>query len=282
MQIFDRGTCGNLNSPTLSLVVIVALSIFRLDAQTPLEYWFSYGGSVSLMSGSTLNIGYQDGYRPDYQKSYHQYRMAFSRSLGSQIRGQFYLVKTYSGKKNDLKLVTRYGLSFTTQLPDLANLRSAWDVDIEYFSKDEDRYRQRIVNSFTIRTQKYKVIDNIKVGLFLRPSFFLNFGGRSISQYAPDGEYLGEFKPTGFHRFRLGFGPHFSIGSFLVIPSLMMQREFNLPWDIRNKINTVDFMTGRIRNKFKNINVISIRVRYLIRSSKLGIDHIDSFETIEN
>lgn len=150
---------------------------------------------------------------------------------------------------------------------EIGKIRLINSLAFEYFTRQEIKYRARII--YTIRTQvrkRKKISTNLKIAPYVAFRIYYNMGGNPIKQYQLSSEIIDEKIPYGLHRARVYLGISSRIKSicYLNIYTLF-QQEFNTYFSKNHAINTVNPENGKIYRPFINYIAFGISFRYTFR-----------------
>lgn len=244
--------------------VICSMSVF---GQTKTRYWASMGVGYNPTGNYTIGLSVLNGYKEDFNHSFKQYRFSYARRLKNKIYVRPYLSLLYTNSGDKVKRKKRLGLSGTYRIHSSKKIRLYYKHSFEYSSKNESRFRFRMMPQLSMRTKSKKIGKNQRLNLYTNAQLFYRFGGQAISQYDAKGIYKGERKPHGLHRARLSAGVHYRHNNMSVSFSLMRQQEFNLSKKSLGNINQRDYETKKIKHKFKNQNIFTISFRHRITTN---------------
>lgn len=138
---------------------------------------------------------------------------------------------------------------------------------IEYFSKQETKYRARLIYTLKAQSKKRKKLGkHLKVAPYIACRIYYNIGGEPIKQYQISNEIVEEKVPYGFHRARvyLGLSSRIKSSCFLSFYSIF-QQEFNTYFSRNHAINILNPETGKINRPFNNYIAVGASFRYILR-----------------
>lgn len=206
----------------------------------------------------------QSAYKSDLDKLYDQYAFGFNYRINKKTSLRPSVSYNYLGSLNKVKAFKIYGLRLSTMIAKSKSLRWVGRVKLEHHSKNQYRYKYRLIPSLVLRTKIIKLDDRMKLNFSAYASSYFIYGGNEISQYNSENEYIGENSPRGFHRYRWGVGSSLRYNNFVLSFYYMVQREFNMFDYSKHKINQVSKKTGKINHKFIDYNAITMSFNVIL------------------
>lgn len=247
----------------LFIILVLGCITGNIQAQ---DYRFRLTQGLNFKFNSTTSISasLQNAYRENLTKIYSSYGIGLNYRVSPELYIRPALEYLYIGRLNDVKAfrIISLRLSYKAIDSDFFNVYGRFKV--EHHTKNQYRYRVRLIPSLHIRTKRFAVDDRIKINFSSYIMPYIRIGGNRISQYDARDEYIGEFRPAGFHRFRFGAGSSLKYKRFICSISWLMQREFNLLSNSKYKINQRSIKTGKINHKYLDYNAISISLNYIL------------------
>lgn len=224
---------------------------------------FTQGINIKFTKSTSINASLQNAYRPDFRKLYSEYSLGLNYRVSSKTYIRPSLQYTYVGRLDKVKAYRILGLRISQRLAKNKLFRTIGRLKAEYHSENQYRYRMRLVPSLVLRSKRFKIDDRLRLNISVFAQPYLIFGGNEISQYDAENEYMGEYKPAGFHRLRLGSSAGVKYDKFFLSVSWFAQREFNLFDNSKYKINQRSKKTGKINHKFREYNAFSVGLTYM-------------------
>jgi len=228
---------------------------------------------VAMQLSKKWDLGLNQNYRFDTQP-YELGSLQQSISLGYNFKKKWSLGFSYKHntkfrKEKDNK--TKYRLvAGASYSHDIGDWELSSKVKVEYFSKEEEDYRFRVVQVFKLKAPNDLLVPSVKLSPYFISYLYYNIGGDKIKQYDNHGESMGKHVPFGWHRLRLGGGlsmkPFKNIG---IYGEIVRQQEFNTDFASYNKINVYNPKKDKYNRPFENNYIVEFGLKYYVNSKKV-------------
>lgn len=238
------------------LFFATALSTIHTYAQREWKNWNGINVQIPVVKKLDVQLGHtraynlSDKYRNEFNQTAFQFRYDHNRhwdfSTGLQI------IKPVSATESRQRFFVR--AAYTARVLDK---KFNWtnSLRIDQNSKNERRFRQRIIVSTRLATRKRLEFLNLTPSVMY--TMFYNIGGSPIRYYDANSILIDTDTPDGFHRGRFTANLNSKINDYLRLNLYFMtQTEFNFLSSPTNKMNVYDPVRNRTLRPFDNFNVI--------------------------
>ncbi len=273
----------------LWLIIGVCLSFVGMSqyvqAQDKLEWrnWNNLGFSIKLAPSVNMALrqtyGFDFGpYELDWMQNSFGINALLNKKHSLGLRYTQSIIFRSDENNHKHRFVAAYGIKSKLGIWRIAN-----NVLAEYHSKEETKYRARIIYIFRIRPRNDLLIPSIKLTPYFSSFLYYNIGGRPIAQFDSKQEYLGDFVPYGWHRLRLtlGFACRPSNSMSLSVQATR-QMEFNTDFAGLNKMNVYNPIKERIVRSFKHYYILSFSIKHYLSFAKKKQKSKSTFNYIPN
>lgn len=248
-------------------ILFIGFAVCNFSTSAQVKLWTTIGVTFKVTDKQRFGLSQQTGFGQKLEKDYILYNLSYAYRTSNNFTLSPYIKQTFSSSSDKYRLKKRYGVSIGKRFYSNEYFRLGAVIYGERHSLNESKYRHRFISRVNGLSKKFYLSNKVKLRFKSSLALYYNHGGESISQYAFD-NYVGEFSPHGFHRSRISFGMNFQFRRVIISTSILRQIEFNTAFATNNRINVVDFYSGRIKNRFRNNTIISISARYSIRYVK--------------
>lgn len=256
------------------LLLLIALCLFgdKSMSQTEWRSWMSASVEASVSQKIDIRSTYlhSNDITNAWKNNFNQVSISASYDLSkrwSALGGFMQTTFPFGGAGT-----TRTYARLTYKIPLTGVLTFSNGIQAEWHSKEENRFRNRII--WISRIGNRKRIPFLNLNLSASYWLYYNLGGNAIRYFDPAGAVVMRQSPDGFHRGRLYLTASSKINrNFSLSVFYMNQNEFNLLSAEYRKINIVNPTTGKTTRSFDRYNVAGISLSYEFKtySKKKGL-----------
>lgn len=245
------------NKNSVTLFSLVLLSTLNTSAQPEWQNWNGITVSAPVTKKLTARLGHTRAYNitNNYENQFNQTSIQLSYDLKKRWDVQSGIQFITPALSRDTRTRIYIRGAHTVRLANKLNWTNS--LRIENNSKNENRFRQRII--YTTRIGLKKRIDFLRLAPSVSYTVFYNIGGNPINYYDKDALVIARQTPDGLHRSRITVNLNSKLSEYFSISVYYMrQQEFNFLASETRKMNVFDPVRNRTLRPFNNFNTIGV------------------------
>ncbi len=251
----------------LCCFLLLLNSLFSTAQNTtkPIKNWNTLGINIRVLPNTSISVNQLYGFNTQvYRLSFIQNSISTNIKIKKHLSLGFGHSHSFIFKSDYTQIKYQLHSSYA-----ISNRILKWSFNnafmLEYHSKEETKYRFRILYTFRTKPRKKLVLQKFKISPFATIRLYYNIGGKRISQYNSRGEKIGKYPTNGFHRIRFMLGIKTKISNNIGLQlQLMKQKEFNTDFAYKNKLNVHRPNSDKISRPFSNYMMLGFGIKYYL------------------
>lgn len=246
------------------LFLFVIINVQSVFSQQSWQSWNAVTVQADVARKWSLRTGYLQAHRLEqsfptiFSQWAFQASYAVNKRWSVQSGVQYFMFPGTSAAPRT-RLYVR--AAHTVRVAEVLNWTNS--MRIETNSKNENRFRQRVILSSRLALRKR--MEFMRLTPSIAYSLFYNIGGNPIRYFDEDGAQVARQSPNGFHRGRFTVNLNSKINEYLRINLYYMrQDEFNLLVQQYREMNVYDPVRKRIQRPFNEYNTVGLNLQIVL------------------